>query len=193
MAPAASLPSFDQVLQQMQPTGNQLNTPAGLHPQGKTDGTPAGHGGFAGLPLATPVTEQISLQVRKALDDGNNRIRIKMQPASLGQVEVRMEVGHDGSLKAVIAADKHETFEWLQRDARSLERALQESGFKTDSGSLSFQYRGGEGGQQRSFAEQQQHRAWATADRGVLDATVSITTEAPVRQTVATGRLDLKV
>jgi flagellar hook-length control protein FliK len=179
-------------LQQTQPHGGQSASAAHLTPQGKADGTHAQAGGFPGSPIATPVTEQISLQVRKALDDGNNRIRIKMQPASLGQVEVRMEVGHDGSLKAVVAADKHETFEWLQRDARSLERALQESGFKTDSNSLSFQYRGGEGGQQRSFAEQQQ-RFEAARNRAVLDATVSITTEAPVRSSVATGRLDLSV
>lgn len=176
----------------MQPPSQQHNTtPAGLA-SGRPEGTPAG---FHGLPTATPVTEQISLQVRKALDDGNNRIRIRMQPAALGQVEVRMEVGHDGSLKAVIAADRHETFEWLQRDARSLERALQENGFKTDTGSLSFQYRGGEGGgQQRSFAEQQR-RLWDadTAERRRLDATISITTEAPARQSIASGRLDLNV
>jgi flagellar hook-length control protein FliK len=177
----------------MQQTQAPTGSAASHVPGGKADGTPAGQTGFSGLPFAAPVTEQISLHVRKALEEGNNRIRIKMQPASLGQVEVRMEVGHDGSLKAVLAADKHETFEWLQRDARSLERALQESGFKTDSGSLSFQYRGGGDGQQRSFADQQAQRLWAANDRNVLDATVSITTEAPLRQSVATGRIDLKV
>ena len=43
----------------------------------------------------------------------------------------------------MVNADRPETLEALQRDARGLERALQDAGLRTDSNSLSFNLRGG--------------------------------------------------
>src|SRR3546814_1308339 len=57
-------------------------------------------------------------------------------------LEVKLENASDGTLRAVISAERTETLDLLQRDARGLERALQEAGVKTDSGSLSFNLRG---------------------------------------------------
>ena len=57
-------------------------------------------------------------------------------------------------MRAVISVEKPETLEWLKRDAQHLERALQEAGVKTDSGSLNFtlreQRQDGSGGFSRS-------------------------------------------
>src|SRR3546814_7827105 len=65
-----------------------------------------------------------------------------LHPAELGRIEVKLENASDGTLRAVISAERTETLDLLQRDARGLERALQEAGVKTDSGSLSFNLRG---------------------------------------------------
>src|SRR3546814_18539487 len=65
-----------------------------------------------------------------------------LHPAELGRIEVKLENASDGTLRAVISAERTETLDLLQRDARGLERALQEAGVKTDSGSLSFTLRG---------------------------------------------------
>ena len=51
-------------------------------------------------------------------------------------------MGHDGRVIAVVTADNKDTLDLLQRDARELERALQNAGLQTDSGSLSFNLRG---------------------------------------------------
>jgi flagellar hook-length control protein FliK len=40
----------------------------------------------------------------------------------------------------------------MQRDSRSLERALQDAGLQTDAGSLSFNLRNNNGGNARQFA-----------------------------------------
>jgi flagellar hook-length control protein FliK len=51
---------------------------------------------------------------------------------------VKLEIGQDGRVIAAIAVDKQETLDLLQRDSRSLEKALQDAGFETGSGSLNF-------------------------------------------------------
>ena len=55
---------------------------------------------------------------------------------------MQLDVAPDGRVHAVIAADKPETLDLLQRDARALERALNDAGLRADSGSLSFNLRG---------------------------------------------------
>jgi flagellar hook-length control protein FliK len=89
-----------------------------------------------------PVFDQVAVNVAKAAADGLDKINIKLKPASLGHIEVHLEVASNGHVHAVIAADKPETLDLLQRDARSLERALGDAGLRTDSGSLSFNLRG---------------------------------------------------
>ncbi|MEH6545273.1 MAG: flagellar hook-length control protein FliK [Sneathiella sp.] len=86
----------------------------------------------------TPVTEQISLQISNAAKEGADRIKISLHPSELGRVDVKLEIGQDGRLIAAIAVDKQETLDLLQRDSRSLEKALQDAGFETGSGSLNF-------------------------------------------------------
>ncbi|HEY9537366.1 MAG TPA: flagellar hook-length control protein FliK, partial [Kiloniellaceae bacterium] len=86
--------------------------------------------------------EQIAVQVQRAQVAGQDQISIKLHPAELGRIEVKLENASDGTLRAVISAERTETLDLLQRDARGLERALQEAGVKTDSGSLSFNLRG---------------------------------------------------
>ena len=82
--------------------------------------------------------EQVALQIKKAIGAGIDKINIKLSPAHLGKVEVRMEIARDGQLTATILADRPETLELLQRDIRGLERALQDGGLKTDSQSFNF-------------------------------------------------------
>lgn len=82
--------------------------------------------------------EQVAVQIKKAIGEGADKINIKLQPANLGKVEVRMEIGKDGILTASVIAEKPETLELLQRDVRGLEKVLQEGGLRTDSQSFNF-------------------------------------------------------
>jgi flagellar hook-length control protein FliK len=78
------------------------------------------------------------VQIKKAIGDGVDKITVKLNPAHLGKVEVRMEIAKDGQLTAIIIAERPETLELLQRDVRGLERALQEGGLRTNLQSFSF-------------------------------------------------------
>ncbi len=108
------------------------------------------------------VNTQVAVHITRAAAEGLDRIIIQLQPESLGKVDVKLEIGNDGRLTAVILAERTDTLDMLQRDARGLERALQEAGLKTDSGSLSFHLRG-HGGGTSEFA---QHMNNSEADNG---------------------------
>ncbi len=81
---------------------------------------------------------QVAMHLSKAVQNGIDRLSIRLDPAELGRVDVKLEIGHDGRAIALVAAERPETLELLQRDARALERALQQAGLETDAGSLSF-------------------------------------------------------
>lgn len=89
-------------------------------------------------PLPQSTAEQIAVNISKAVGAGAEKINIKLNPAHLGRIEVRLEISRDGVLNAAIIAEKPETLEMLQRDSRGLEKALQDAGLKTNSDSLNF-------------------------------------------------------
>ncbi|MDP6876591.1 MAG: flagellar hook-length control protein FliK [Alphaproteobacteria bacterium] len=81
---------------------------------------------------------QVAMHLSKAVQNGIDRLSIRLDPAELGRVDVKLEVGHDGRAIALVAAERPETLELLKSDARALEKALQDAGLETDAGSLSF-------------------------------------------------------
>ena len=93
-------------------------------------------------PVTQPVVDQLAVHIVKAAAAGMDKISITLRPAALGHIEIQLELSHDGRIAAVVTAEKSETLELLQRDARGLERALQEAGLRTDSDSLNFNLRG---------------------------------------------------
>jgi flagellar hook-length control protein FliK len=92
---------------------------------------------------STPA-DQVAVEIQKAVSAGKDHVRVRLHPAELGQIDISLKVRHDGTIRAIVTTDRPDTFDLLQRDLRGLERALQDAGLKTDSGSLSFNLRGGE-------------------------------------------------
>lgn len=123
-------------------------------------GTASAHVPRPATPVpARIVTNQVAVQIQKAVGQGNDRISIQLKPADLGRVEVRLEVGADGRVAALISADRSDTLDLLQRDARILQNSLQNAGLQADSNSLSFELKGqnqafGESGNGKSNGEE---------------------------------------
>jgi flagellar hook-length control protein FliK len=88
-----------------------------------------------------PVTEQVHVAVKKAAADGIERMTIQLDPLELGRVEISMQTNRDGQTSISFLVDKASTFDSLSRDARMLERSLQEAGIKSDTGSMQFNLR----------------------------------------------------
>jgi len=96
-------------------------------------------------PMQSSVAEQVSVKITKALQAGQDRITIRLNPAELGRVEVKMELTHDGRATAIVTADNKDTLDLLRRDSSDLQKALEEGGMQLSDGDLSFNLRGEEG------------------------------------------------
>ncbi|USG60499.1 flagellar hook-length control protein FliK [Sneathiella marina] len=135
----------------------------------------------------TPVAEQVSLQISNAVKEGVDRIKISLHPSELGRVDVKLEIGQDGRVLAAIAVDKQETLDLLQRDSRSLEKALQDAGFETGSGSLNF-------GLSKDGQEQPMDFAGSDPSLPQLMESDDLPPVAPSRMTAdGNGNLDIQV
>jgi flagellar hook-length control protein FliK len=94
---------------------------------------------FAQGPRLTPQSAQtMAAQIAQRFNEGSRIFDIRMDPPELGRVEVRLEVGSDNSVRALLAAERTETLAELQRSARELERALAEAGLELGEDALSF-------------------------------------------------------
>mgnify|MGYP003385762269 CR=1 FL=1 len=98
--------------------------------------------------------EQVAVQLNRMAKSGLSQYDLQLHPADLGRVDIRLEIAKDGTVQATVTADNQQTFDMLQRDSRSLERALQQAGLQTDSGSLSFNLRGDGQNQAQNQAQQ---------------------------------------
>jgi flagellar hook-length control protein FliK len=84
--------------------------------------------------------EQVHVAITSMKEDGLNSITMQLEPTDLGRVEIKMDT-IDGKTNISFLVDKPETLDALSRDARSLERQLQEAGVRADAGSMQFNLR----------------------------------------------------
>jgi hypothetical protein len=94
--------------------------------------------------LQAQVMEQVTVQIDKQVKDGADTIKIQLKPYELGKIEVKLEVSSDGRVSATVTADKPETLAMLQKDAKGLEKALEDAGLKPDTSATTFSLKGGE-------------------------------------------------
>ncbi len=149
--------------------------------------------GAAGDPRAVlgGTNEQVAVQIRRAVSSGNDRISIRLHPAELGRLQVKLEVADDGHVRALITAERAETLDLMQRDLRGLERALQDAGLKTDSSSLSFTLQDQQGEQFQAAEEQRQDRL-ETAEGDAL-AETDLDPNQTLYWSTGDGRLDIRI
>ncbi len=88
-----------------------------------------------------PPSAQVMAKLEPALAEGRpTTLTLRLTPEELGRVEVRIEV-QDGKVNALVAADRQSTLDLLQRDARGMERALEQGGLKLQPDGLQFSLR----------------------------------------------------
>lgn len=98
--------------------------------------------------LANPVpVASVPVEIGLRSLAGVSRFDIRLDPEDLGQIEVRLDIGEEGRLRAHIVVERPEALLSLQREAPQLERALEQAGFKTgdDGVSMSLRQQGQDG------------------------------------------------
>ncbi|MDR1026035.1 MAG: flagellar hook-length control protein FliK [Lactobacillus sp.] len=91
--------------------------------------------------MSSDVIEQVKINITKQAVKGIDKIDIQLKPESLGKVDVKLHIAKDGKIQAHITASNSDALEALQKDSSVLQKALNDSGFNTEEGSLSFSLR----------------------------------------------------
>ena len=147
---------------------------------------PLPHGAKAIPPSAVPV--EIGLRTLQGLRE----FQIKLDPAELGRVDVRLEINDDKTVSARVVVDRVETLHLLQRDAKTLERAFEQAGLKSSDSGIDITLR--DPGQQ---TRQGRGEAWAGEGQVSSRRNAAIVTAEPVlipiRRTLHVGALDRSI
>ncbi|MEJ0058347.1 MAG: flagellar hook-length control protein FliK [Terricaulis sp.] len=115
---------------------------------------------------AAPVQAQIGREIIRRFNGESTSFTLRLDPAELGRVDVRLEVSRDHRVTAVVHADNPQALAELSRNARDLEQALQSAGLQLAENGLSFDLSDRRG----AFAAQDKNTSGA---RGIETATVT--------------------
>ncbi|MFM9977375.1 MAG: flagellar hook-length control protein FliK [Sphingomonadaceae bacterium] len=99
------------------------------------------------------IGREIGVEIARRVADGGTELILRLVPAELGRIDVRMAFDEAGGLRAVIAADNAVALDMLRRDSADLSRSLSDAGVRSDAQSLRFQTESGStggGNQQRA-------------------------------------------
>lgn len=122
------------------------------------------------MPEPKQVMDQVKVNIDKAVKDGHDTIKVELKPVDLGKIEIKLEVSSDGRVTGHVTAENKDTLAVLQKDARGLEKALQDAGLKADEGSLSFSLTGdGQQAQQQNGAQSRAGRRRSVLSRASVD------------------------
>jgi flagellar hook-length control protein FliK len=111
----------------------QFNAPATAAPAAALTVTAATNG-------AVPLNG-LALQIAVSAQSGKSRFEIRLDPADLGRIDVRIDVDSNGQVTSHLTVEKPETLSMLRQDAPQLQRALDDAGLKTGDGGLQFSLR----------------------------------------------------
>ena len=83
----------------------------------------------------------LAVEIAASVKSGKSRFEIRLDPADLGRIDVRIDVDRNGQVTSHLTVEKPETLSMLRQDAPQLQRALDDAGFKTGDGGLQFSLR----------------------------------------------------
>ena len=145
------------------------------------------------LANAPPTTVQVYQRMVERFDGRAQRYEIRLDPAELGRVDVRIEVGADKKVHAVLAAHDSAALSDLMRGQRSLERALADAGIDVADGGIKFELSSDQGRNSANSQNGDGGNASANVWRGfnTVDVAVDAQTAAAARPWRPSSRLDL--
>lgn len=121
---------------------------------------------------------------------GVTNFQIRLDPAELGRVDVKLQIRDNGEVNASLVVDRVETLAMLKRDASTLQQAFEQAGLRQSADGLSFSLRGeGQNGEARR--DQTRGQAADTPDDNLLPPQVA---EMAMRRAyVPNSNLDLMI
>lgn len=138
------------------------------------------------------IGHEMGVHIARRVIDGSSELTVRLNPAEMGRVEVRIAFDDAGTLRATVAAERPAALDLLRRDSADLGRALNDAGVRADGQSFRFDTRAGTGdGQawQRNGSQQDGGRQQQSGGRGYAG---DVPADEPVYRALRTsGRVDL--
>ena len=94
----------------------------------------------AATDAAVPVSG-LAMEIAASVKSGKTRFEIRLDPAELGRIDVRIDVDRHGQVTSHLTVERPETLSMLRQDANQLQRALDNAGLSTGNGGLQFSLR----------------------------------------------------
>ena len=95
------------------------------------------------------LARDVGRAIARQLGAAGHELLIRLDPAQLGRIDVRLSFDDLGTLRAVVGAETAQVLDLLRRDSADLGRALADAGVRSDSQSFRFEDRGGDQRQDR--------------------------------------------
>ena len=67
----------------------------------------------------------LAMEIAASANSGKSRFEIRLDPADLGRIDVRIDVDRNGQVTSHLTVEKPETLSMLRQDATHLQRALE--------------------------------------------------------------------
>ena len=80
----------------------------------------------------------LAMQIAATAMSGKTSFDIRLDPAELGRIDVRLDVDRHGNVTSHLTVEKPETLAMLRQDAPQLQRALNDAGLQTSDKGLQF-------------------------------------------------------
>ena len=139
-APSTRQSRDEAVAERPDPDASLLSSvasPATPHPE--VSGTPPAGRTRPPTPAAAPAAAQLGpALVAVARPGGGQNITVRLDPAELGRIPIRIERRKDGPTRVTLTAERSQTLDLLVRDQTQLHRALDQAGLPTEGRSVVF-------------------------------------------------------
>ena len=121
-------------------SGTAVQATATVQPQGASAPAAPSFSVTAASNAVVPLSG-LALEIAVSARSGKSRFEIRLDPADLGRIDVRIDVDRSGRVTSHLTVEKPETLSMLRQDAPQLQRALDDAGLKTGNGGLQFSLR----------------------------------------------------
>jgi flagellar hook-length control protein FliK len=145
------------------------------------------------LPKAIPPSA-VPMEIGLRSLQGMKEFQIRLDPAELGRIDVKLEIGDDKSVTARVVVDRVETLHLLQREAKTLERAFEQAGLKSSDAGVEITLR--DPGQQSQQGRREDRSDDVESGRPPSGSGKPALAEMPVmsiRRTLHVGALDRSI
>jgi len=135
--------------------------------------------------------QALGVEIAHKVEAGEDMLRVRLSPDSLGKVEVTLSFDDAGTLRATVRADSAHALDLLRQDAPDLGRALDQAGIRADAQSFRFESRTGDGSAQAQQQQQNQNQNQNSSAGQHAASDEPDTTDIAYRSIRGDGQVDL--